>query len=401
MKKNTLILISLSIATLVGLVLKAHPEELGEELSGANPLWLVAAVFIYFITTFFKMLRWHLLLKSTGYHFKLKKTALFFLMGLSINSVTPGGVSGEPVRVYFLRREAEVPVGHGIATIFAERFMDITVLITFAIFSILFLLPQLAQDDIVQLMVPLALVTALLAFVGYTVTHPDFLDTLVNWMFRILRKFRKHSSIEQKLEDWVLKFKSGILELASSKKHGAFFFVLTFVIWTFSTFRIYLLLLAMDVDVSLFAVFLASSITYIFGVILPGGTGNIAAIAAVFSAVGIDPEVAIAVGVLEVATSLLFSVPGGMGAMTICGIQIERGAKGDKVIQTSPDEEKETGENVERDMGREAELLSESNGGHQDSDGGVSKSDSGKEETIDQVEDEGNATEEKSETAEQ
>ena len=123
MKRNTMILISLSILTLVGLVLKADPDELGEQLSGAKPLFIAAAVIVYLATTFLKMLRWHLLLRSTGYHFRLKKTALFFLMGLSINSVTPGGVSGEPVRVYFLKRGAEVEVGHGIATIFAERFM--------------------------------------------------------------------------------------------------------------------------------------------------------------------------------------------------------------------------------------------------------------------------------------
>ena len=341
MKRNTLILISLSILTLVGLVLKADPDELGEQLSGAKPLFIAAAVIVYLVTTFLKMLRWHLLLRSTGYHFRLKKTALFFLMGLSVNSVTPGGVSGEPVRVYFLRREADVPVGHGIATIFAERFMDITVLITFAVFSILFLLPLLAQDDVVQLMVPLIIVSALLVFVGYTVTHPSFLDRLVDWVLGILGKIKKGSKLEMKLEDWVLKFKSGIVELASSRKHGVLYFVLTFVIWTMSTFRIYLLLLAMDVEVSLFAVFLTSSITYIFGVILPGGTGNIAAITAVFTAVGVDPAAATAVGVLEVATSLLFSVPAGMGAMTICGIQIERGAKGDKVVQHCPDEEAE------------------------------------------------------------
>lgn len=339
MKRNTIILITLSILTVVGLILKAKPDELGEEISGANPWLIVLAIIVYFFTTFLKMLRWHLLLKSTGYHFRLKKTALFFLMGLSINSVTPGGVSGEPVRVYFLRREAEVPVGHGIATIFAERFMDITVLVSFALFSIAFLIPQLEQGDIVELIVPLGLVSALLIFVAYTVTHPEFLDRMVAWMFSILRKFRKFSSFEEKLEDWILKFKSGIVELASSKRHGILYFLLTYLIWGLSTLRIYILLQAMSIEVSLFAVFLTSSITYIFGVILPGGSGNIAAIATVFEAVGVSASAATAVGVLEVATSLLFSVPAGTAAMTICGIQIERGEKGDRVVQSCPDEE--------------------------------------------------------------
>lgn len=348
MKRNTFILITLSILTVVGLVLKAKPDELGEEISGADPLLIVVAILVYFVTTFLKMLRWHLLLRSTGYHFKLKKTALFFLMGLSINSVTPGGVSGEPVRVYFLRREADVPVGHGIATIFAERFMDITVLVSFALFAIAFLIPLLSQGDIIELVVPLALVSALLIFVAYTVTHPEFLDRMVAWAFSILRRFRKFSSFEVKLEDWILKFKSGIVELASSKQHGVLFFVITYVIWTLSTLRIYILLLALNVEVSLFAVFLTSSITYIFGVILPGGSGNIAAITAVFSAVGVDPAAATAVGVLEVATSLLFSVPAGTAAMAICGIQIERGEKGDRVIQNCPDDEPDTGPPDER-----------------------------------------------------
>ena len=324
MKKNTKILVPLSIITFIGLLLKANPKELGDELSKASVEFIALAIGVYLFTIFLKMLRWHLFLKSTGNHFPMKRTALFFLIGLSVNSVTPGGVSGEPVRVYFIKKEGRVPVGDGIATIFAERFMDITVLISFALFSLIFLFPLLAQHDFIQLMVPILLASALLVFVGYTITHPAFLDRITGWLLGIVRRFRGRPALEEKIEGLVMSFRRGIQELSGSKKHGAFFFLLSYFIWSCSTLRIYILLKAMDVEVSLFAVFLTSSITYIFGVILPGGAGNIAAITGVFSAVGVDFEVAAAVGVLEVATSLLFSVPAGLGAMAVTGVQIER-----------------------------------------------------------------------------
>lgn len=331
MKRNTLILIVLSFLTLAGLIVKARPGDLREEMTQAD-LWFVAlAILVYFLTTFMKMLRWHLLLRSTGYRSGFRATGLFFLMGLSVNSVTPGGVSGEPIRLYFLRRSADVQVGHGMATIFAERFMDITVLVSFALFSVVFILPLLEEGEVIQLMIPMGIVCSLLLFVGYTVTHPELFDRITGVGFRLLHRFGRFHNLEARLRDWTEKFKSGILSLSRSRRGGVFYFLLSYLIWGLSTLRIYLLLHAMDVEVSLFAVFLTSSVTYLFGVILPGGTGNIAAIAAVFTAVGVDPTLAVAVGVLEVGTSLVFSVPAGAAAMTLCGVRIERDGKEQRV----------------------------------------------------------------------
>ena len=309
MKRNTLILIVLSFLTLAGLIVKARPGDLREEMTQAD-LWFVAlAILVYFLTTFMKMLRWHLLLRSTGYRSGFRATGLFFLMGLSVNSVTPGGVSGEPIRLYFLRRSADVQVGHGMATIFAERFMDITVLVSFALFSVVFILPLLEEGEVIQLMIPMGIVCSLLLFVGYTVTHPELFDRITGVGFRLLHRFGRFHNLEARLRDWTDKFKSGILSLSRSRRGGVFYFLLSYLIWGLSTLRIYLLLHAMDVEVSLFAVFLTSSVTYLFGVILPGGTGNIAAIAAVFTAVGVDPTLAVAVGVLEVGRLCLVGRP--------------------------------------------------------------------------------------------
>lgn len=342
-----MILILLSILTLVGLFYKANPEAVGDELTDVNLYLVVLAIIVYIITTFFKMLRWHLLLKSIGSHFPLRKTALFFLMGLSINSVTPGGVSGEPVRVYFIKKEGDVPVGDGIATIFAERFMDITVLVSFALLSLIFIFPVLNQHDLIQLLGPIGLVCALLIFVGYTVTHEEFLERIIGWVLRIAHRIKYIPELEEKLNGMMGNFRRGIQEITGSRKEGLTFFFISYLIWGLSTLRIWILLQAMDIEVSLYAVLLTSSITYIFGVILPGGTGNIAAIAAVFSAVGVDIDAATAVGVLEVATSLFLSVPAGLLAMTVTGIQIERGDRKEKMKKEK--EEKEQAEIEERD----------------------------------------------------
>lgn len=345
MKRNTIILIVLSVLTLAGLFYKANPEAVGDELTDVNLYLVVLAIIVYIITTFFKMLRWHLLLKSIGSHFPLRKTALFFLMGLSINSVTPGGVSGEPVRVYFIKKEGDVPVGDGIATIFAERFMDITVLVSFALLSLLFIFPVLDQHDLIQLLAPIGLVCALLIFIGYTVTHEEFLDRIMGLVLRIAHRIKYIPGFEEKLNGMMGNFRRGIQEITGSRKEGLMFFAISYLIWGLSTLRIWILLLAMDIEVSLYAVLLTSSITYIFGVILPGGTGNIAAIAAVFSAVGVDIEAATAVGVLEVATSLFLSVPAGLIAMTVTGIQIERGERKEKKMKEQA--EIEEGENAQ------------------------------------------------------
>ena len=339
MKRNTVLLMLLSVVTLAGLLFKARPDELAEELADASPTYLILAVIVYIFTIFLKMARWHLLLHCTGNRVRFRKTALFFLMGLSVNSVTPGGVSGEPVRLYFLNRERGVSVGQGMATIFAERFMDITVLISFALFSLLFIFPLLSPHDFYQLLIPVVLVALLLFMVADSVVHPSFMDRLTGFSMRVLHRLFPGKSHGEKLCGMMKMFQMGVQDIAASGKRGVMFFALSYLIWLLSTLRIYILLLAMDVEVSIFAVFLTSSITYIFGVILPGGTGNIAAIAGVFSAVGVDFDTATAVGVLEVATSLLISVPAGLGAMAATGVRIEKQTSG--TVEKGKNEEEE------------------------------------------------------------
>ena len=323
MKRNATLLVALSVITIAGLIIKANPVELADELSEASPTYLMLAVGVYILTTLLKMTRWHLLLKCTGNRIKFTKTSLFFLMGLSLNSVMPGGISGEPVRLYFLKKEKGVSVGQGIATIFAERFMDITVLISFALFSLLFIFPLMSHNDFYHLLFPVLFVALLLFFVAYSIHSPTFMDRMLNFFLRAFNTLLPIKTARAKMEGMVKMFRMGIRDIAASGKEGTLFFALSYIIWLLSTLRIYILLRAIDIEVSIFAVFLTSSITYIFGVLLPGGAGNIVAIAGVFSAVGVSFDTAAAVGVLEVATSLFISVPTGLVSMAITGLKIE------------------------------------------------------------------------------
>ena len=68
-------------------------------------------------------------------------------------------------------------------------------------------------------------------------------------------------------------------------------------------------------------VVIVSSIATMFGVVLPWGAGNIAAITAVFTTVGISLENATAVGILDVLTSVWIMVPCGIIAMLLTGIK--------------------------------------------------------------------------------
>jgi len=311
-----------SILLLVGLLYIGNPRKIADNL-GRVELWYIPLVLVlYFINVLTKNLRWGIVLDEKGL---FRKTLPLYVMGLAVNSVTPGRVGGEPFRAYLLNRNTSCRFGKGVASVFTEKIMDIIVLTCFSIVGLSFLVNELETNDLLKISLQLGFMVFLLVFILYATFHPTLLERIARRLIHVSRRISNHHYIdffERKLVSIISNFKESLREFTRKRKNATAGFILTTVIWVNEAARLYLILRAMDIDAPLGAVIIASSIAAIAGGILPGGVGNAAIITIILSAAEITEAQATTAGIIMVLTSIWISIPLGMLSSFLCKIDI-------------------------------------------------------------------------------
>jgi uncharacterized protein (TIRG00374 family) len=305
----------------------ANPMKLIDKIRGANLYFILIVIILYFINLLTKAVRWYLLVNSSGSKVPFNKTFPFYIIGLALNNVTPGKIGGEPVRAYLLNKDANVPIGQGIASIFAEKILDIIVITTMALIGAIFILPLLPTSAARILIVVLVFVVAGIIISLYIVSHATILKKTVDKSVNLAMKVSKRDFIKRlsmALIGFVDKFRFGMSEILKARRSASASIFLTVIIWINEAIRFFIILLALpDIDgVSLGAVFIASSIANILGFAVPLGAGNILGSSTVFIALGMSLSNAEAASFLQVATSIWISVPLGAAAMLITGLKV-------------------------------------------------------------------------------
>jgi uncharacterized membrane protein YbhN (UPF0104 family) len=128
---------------------------------------------------------------------------------------------------------------------------------------------------------------------------------------------------------FVEKFKMGMSIIYKSKTKASSCVGLTVIIWTNEAVRLYIIILALPnvPEVTLGAVFIATSIANILGLVMPLGSGNIFGVSTVFIAVGMNTTMASMAGFLHAATSIWLSIPLAVMTMLILGFKLSKISK--------------------------------------------------------------------------
>jgi len=324
--------IILSIIIIILMLWIANPSEFASELRKVKINIILIVILLYFGNVFTKAYRWYLLVNSTGANAPFKKTLPYFVIALAFNNVTPGKIGGEPIRAYLLKKEAEVSVGQGIASIITEKIMDLVIVTTMALIGAIYILPRLSFYDSLLLIIILIVVLIGTISVMIILTNQSVFKKVVNMLINFGLKRSNRSFVNKwakALVGFVEKFKMGMSIISRSRGKAGACAGLTVVIWTNEAIRVYLIFLAMEdvAGVSLGAVFIATSIANILGLVMPLGSGNIFGVSTVFIAVGMDATMASMGGFLHAATSIWISIPLGVMTMLIMGFRLSKISK--------------------------------------------------------------------------
>jgi uncharacterized protein (TIRG00374 family) len=235
-----------------------HLEDVWDSLKGANYLWLIPGVAVYFLGVWARAWRWHYLLRPLK---RIPTRTMFPIVAIGYmgNNIYPAR-AGELLRAYVLRRKEDVPISASLATIIVERAFDGIVMLAFVFLN----LPELAtltvDSGFAGSIRSLALIgagvflSAVAVFLLMAIL-PDRSRRVIDWLIERLSPIRWREN----LKGIAGRFLEGLSSLRSPA--DVLMVLLTsMVIWLFETGKYWLVMHAFTFEVDFFALMLMNGI---------------------------------------------------------------------------------------------------------------------------------------------
>jgi uncharacterized protein (TIRG00374 family) len=312
--------ISLGLFLIGVLMLRADVTDTLDKISGLDPRPILLVLFLYFLNLSCKVIRWYGMVKGMGGRNLGPIVMPIFLASLALNNSTPGKIGGEPARALMFKEHTGNSGSMGIASIFAEKSLDMLAILSFAAFGLIYLVIELGFEDVRGMVIAIAIGGSVIVTAIIVMLNRGVMD-LFN---RILRKTtgrvpggsikNRLIRIVEKLEGIAERFHRSLKNIRKQRAMGIGMVLMTVAIWLNEALRIYIIVHAMpgDLTISFPGAVAIISVANILGFILPIGSGNVIGGASIIELLTGDGTSATAASLTQVITSLWLSIPLGV-----------------------------------------------------------------------------------------
>lgn len=307
MDRKTILLLGLSIVILVVMLWFVGIDQVVEALKDANIYIILLAIAVQVFTYFLYTLRWNIVNNLANINVSIKKLLPIVLVGLAVNNITPSGRGGgEPVRAYILAKEEHCLVEETFATVVADRALDTFPFVVLAAITIVAMTFYYNIESWLLLVMILAVIViiAVLCVLIYMCININFGKRVDGWIVGLVRRFYKKNTkeLEQKIHEAIFGFQDTMKIVISNKKGLVYTITLSFVIWVFEIFRVYLVFRAFGAHIDFVIIGEVFIIASLVGMIplLPGGLGAVDGLMILFySSAGVTSSISAAATVIE------------------------------------------------------------------------------------------------------
>lgn len=181
-------------------------EALKTQIKNANYFIVVVSVLMNLLSHLIRSIRWRLLLEPLGYQTSLKNRFLSICVAYFMNLFIPK--SGEVTRGVLLDKYEDVSFEKGFGTIISERIVDLFFLLVFIIIAV-----SIEFDRLFGYVSKLVEVSKLIFLVALGI---GFL--IASFLFVTYSK----GKIAQKIKNFLLGLKDGVMSIFKMKKKGLF-----------------------------------------------------------------------------------------------------------------------------------------------------------------------------------
>jgi uncharacterized protein (TIRG00374 family) len=308
-----------------------NPGQVVSILSKTNLAIYTGAFIAYLMYTLCSSLVWHRLLNSLSVKTTKRKAFLFTWAGLFFEATVPQlGWSGEVSKTYLLTKDSNAPAGKIGASVVGQKIFTMTLTIVALSIGLGFVLFKYSLPIAATLLISLVLALSILTLgvVYYVSFKPTATNALLNCLIKILSFFRKswiHQKFRLKTEELLNNFHLGIEQLKKKPKvlvQPIGFAILGFIFEVSVVFITFLALgQPVPVDVVLIVFTLTGTLQTV-GVTVFGFPELIMTLT--FTALYIDPAVAVSVALLTRVVNLWFRLIVSYLALQWAGIKIIR-----------------------------------------------------------------------------
>jgi uncharacterized protein (TIRG00374 family) len=275
---------------------------------------------LYVMNTSVKVLRWFTLVKGMGVSNAGWVIVPIFLSSLALNNSTPGKVGGEPVRALMLKEHTDTSISRGIASIFAEKSLDILMILSLAVIGLVYLVIELGFEDVEGMVYAIGIGGILMVvLIGFLFSRRGarMMTDIIGWAADKGSGGDQRSIIfrmAEKVRGSIGKFQESLGNLRKNRYSSTAAVLLTLSIWINEALRLYLIVLALPGDhhVPFLGAVAAISVANILGFILPMGGGNFIGNDSVLLLLTGEKLLSRPASMTAVATSIWISIPLGL-----------------------------------------------------------------------------------------
>ena len=248
-----------------------------QELRG---VYLLFALGIFVVMTFFDILRLQVLTSALGIHIPLFYGLKTILAYYFLSAITPAATGGEPLMVYMLKKRG-VGVGKGTCVVVIRGLLLISFIAIGGPIIVCFHSELLYNASLRVVFVGIAvLLAALIVFLAYALYKPKKGERFIEKILHMLERFpwfKKHvPDLIEKIDGWIDELSFSLKYFIREKKlHLLLATVWTVMFMVCNYSLAYVLLKGLNYDISILTIFMVQIVLYFFLYFspTPGGSG--------------------------------------------------------------------------------------------------------------------------------
>ena len=269
MKVNLKYLFYVIVTLLLIIFLKdVDYNEMISQISEINLWVLVFLIFTQLISQLLIAIQWTKILSINSYRISIIKMLFINTKSSVIEAITPGTkIGGEAYKTVILRNKLKCSYEKAASLVAVQKIISFIGLLFFTLLSLIYLFItndiDLISDNKYMLIGVVSFV-----FLGliYFYKYPE----------KVLKPFRTKNKILQKLSYFMNDYEKSLNNIKKEKWAIPIQIIITSIIWLLFPVKLYIILLAFNLDISLYMAFILTFSAYVVGTvsITPGGLGT-------------------------------------------------------------------------------------------------------------------------------
>lgn len=255
MKISTRYISFLGILLFIIIISKTDIHEIYKILTNSRPEYILLALITIPAMVAFKGLRWKKIIDTIGLKYTLKESFKVSMIGTFVGTLTPGK-SGDLIRTLYLQDKN--PSSKSLSTIIIDRIFDVVSLVFLGgigiiIMSYYFNQPMYSLYPVI--IIPFGAIAIM--------TNKKLSGAITRRLFRQFVPEHKKAYVTECFNEFYVSLQA----ITRKKKDTALLCIITMIIWIIGTIQTYLIICALNINISIIYVFAFTPIITLINII--------------------------------------------------------------------------------------------------------------------------------------